>query len=244
VQFREFRVRLDKYIAKSTTYVVAQALVFIKNQRVSVNDQLVTEASYQVHSNNYVMLDGKRLTPRDSRYIMLNKPKGMVCSNVDDVYPSIFKLLDVDYPSQLHIVGRLDVDTTGLVLITDDGHWSFNLTSPHFKREKIYKVGLTRPISSDAVQCFLEGIALQGETALTLPAKLKIIDEYNVLLTLTEGRYHQVKRMFFAIGNKVKTLHRQQIDSLTLDIEVGQWRHLTLNEVKGLSIKSYKIKET
>jgi 16S rRNA pseudouridine516 synthase len=95
---------------------------------------------------------------------------------------------------------------------------------------------LSRPISADATQRLLEGILLQGESKLTLPAKLHIIDSYNVLLTITEGRFHQVKRMFSALGNRVKSLHRQQIGNLELDVEIGHWRSLTQAEVEALSI--------
>ena len=228
-------MRLDKFICKSTEYSLADSLALIENRRVVVNDIIVIGASHQVHKDNVVTLDGKILTSRSFRYLLLNKPIDMICSNVDEKYPSVLNLLNVDRVTELHIAGRLDADTTGLVLITDDGHWSFNLTSPRNKCEKVYKVLLSRPISPDATKRFLEGILLQGESNLTLPAKLHILDPYNVLLTLTEGRFHQVKRMFSAIGNRVKSLHRQQIGKLELDVDIGHWRSLTQTEVEELS---------
>ena len=231
-------MRLDKFICKSTEYSLAEAAALIENRRVVVNGIIVIERTHQVHNNNVVTLDGKILTSRNFRYLMLNKPIDMICSNVDEKYPSVLNLLNVDRVTELHIAGRLDVDTTGLVLITDDGHWTFNLTSPKNKCEKVYRVVLSRPISPDATTRFLEGILLQGESTLTLPAKLHIIDSYNVLLTITEGRYHQVKRMFAAIGNRVKSLHRQKIGNLALDVEVGHWRSLTQTEVEALSVIS------
>jgi len=229
-------MRLDKFICKSTEYSLADAIALIENRSAVVNGIITTGPSDQVHKNNVVTLDGKTLTPRSSRYLLLNKPIDMVCSNVDEKYPSVLNLLDVDRVTELHIAGRLDADTTGLVLVTDDGHWSFNLTSPKNNCEKVYKVELSRPISSDATKRFLEGILLQGESKLTLPAKLHIIDSYNVFLTLTEGRFHQVKRMFSAIGNRVKSLHRQQIGNLELDVDIGHWRNLTQVEVEALSV--------
>ena len=229
-------MRLDKYICKSTEYSLADAIALIENRRVVINGMISIRASDQVHKNNVVTLDGKILTSRSPRYLLLNKPIDMICSNIDEKYPSVLNLLEIDRVTELHIAGRLDVDTTGLVLITDDGHWSFNLTSPKNKCEKVYKVVLSRPISSDATKRFLEGILLQGESKLTLPAKLHIIDSYNVLLTLTEGRFHQVKRMFSAIGNRVKSLHRQQIGNLELDVDIGHWRNLTQVEVEALSV--------
>jgi len=230
-------MRLDKYICKSTEYSLIDATALIENGSVFVNNNITIEASQQVHKNNHVTLNGQILTLRAFRYILLNKPIDMICSNVDEKYPSIFNLIEVERASELHIAGRLDVDTTGLVLITDDGHWSYNLTSPKMQCEKIYKVELTRPISLDAAKFFLEGILLQGELKPTYPAKLHIVDSHNVYLTLTEGRFHQVKRMFAAIGNKVKSLHRQQISTLELDVGIGDWRYLTQAEVDALSVK-------
>jgi len=229
-------MRLDKFICKSTEYALLEALAVIKNRSISVNGIIAFEADHQVHKNNIVTLDGETLILRPFRYLLLNKPMDMICSNVDEKYPSVLNLLDVERVTELHIAGRLDADTTGLVLITDDGHWSFNLTSPKNKCEKMYQVLLSRPISSDATQRFLDGILLQGESNLTLPAKLHIIDPYNVSLTLTEGRFHQVKRMFSAIGNRVKSLHRQQVGNLELDVELGHWRSLTEAEVEALSV--------
>ena len=231
-------MRLDKFISKSTEYTLTNAIALIESERVVVNGNIASAASDQAHKNSVVTLDGKILTARSSRYFMLNKPVDTICSNIDERYPSALNLLEVDKVDELHIAGRLDADTTGLVLITDDGHWSFNLTSPKNNCEKLYKVVLVRPITSDAIPLFLEGMLLQGATKLTLPAKLHIIDSYNVLLTLTEGRYHQVKRMFVAIGNRVKTLHRQQIGNVELDVDIGHWRSLTQAEVESLSVNT------
>ena len=229
-------MRLDKFICKSTHYTLAEALILIERGRVVVNETVVLEVSHQVHKNSVVTLDGASLTTRPFRYFVLHKPMDMICSNVDEKYTSVLNLLDVGRVTELHIAGRLDADTTGLVLVTDDGHWSFNLTSPKNRCEKVYKVLLSRPIAPDAAQRFAEGILLQGESHLTHPAKLQIIDPCTVLLTLTEGRFHQVKRMFSAIGNRVKSLHRQQIGSLALDVGEGHWRSLTRAEVDALSV--------
>ncbi|MCL4141326.1 UNVERIFIED_CONTAM: hypothetical protein GTU68_039146 [Idotea baltica] len=229
-------MRLDKFICKSTEHSLHEALACIKAKKLTVNGMLAFDAAQQVHKNNVVTLNDKLLTPRPFRYLLINKPANMICSNVDEVYPSVLNLVDVDRKTELHIAGRLDADTTGLVLMTDDGHWSFNLTSPSNNCDKVYKVVLSRPISPDALCLFQQGMLLQGESKLTLPATLRIIDPYNVSLTLREGRFHQVKRMFSAIGNSVRSLHRQQIGNLALDVEIGHWRHLTSAEVEALSI--------
>ncbi|RTE64564.1 pseudouridine synthase [Amphritea opalescens] len=229
-------MRLDKYICKSTDYMLSDAVALIESGRVAVNGQSVIDCSAQVHKNNRVLLDGQILTLRPFRYYLLNKPADMICSNVDEHYPSALNLLKVERINELHIAGRLDADTTGLVLITDDGHWSFNLTSPKQQCEKVYRVTLSRPITEDAALRFQQGLRLQGESQITLPAKLQVIDPYDVRLTLTEGRFHQVKRMFSTIGNRVKSLHREQIGSLRLDVERGQWRTLSSAEVDALSV--------
>jgi 16S rRNA pseudouridine516 synthase len=202
---------------------------------VCVNGVAVRNEAVQVHENNQITLKGQNLTARAFRYLLINKPANMLCSNVDGVYPSIFSLLDVERLSELHIAGRLDADTTGLVLITDDGRWTFAITSPSGECHKVYRVKLAKPLVDDAAERFLQGIALDGEQGLTLPALLQIITAKEVLLTLTEGKFHQVKRMFAAIGNKVLSLHRESIGAVNADVEVGQWRYLTDAEVKSFN---------
>jgi 16S rRNA pseudouridine516 synthase len=228
-------MRLDKFVCKSTELTKIEAIQRINLGELSVNDQITTNEATQVHQNNTIMLNDVRLKARDFRYIMMHKPAGTICSNVDEAYPSLFNYLDVDKVSELHIAGRLDVDTTGLVLITDDGHWSFNITLPTKRCNKIYHVNLANNIAGDVVSKFEKGIKLQGEQQLTLPAILKVITSKEVLLTITEGKFHQVKRMFAAVGNRVVSLHREKIGDICLDVELGQWRYLTNEEVHSFT---------
>ena len=152
---------------------------------------------------------------------------------MDETYPSLLHLIDVDRAFDMHIAGRLDADTTGLVLITDDGRWSHNIISPKKQCEKVYRVWIRNPLKDDTAEKFTAGVQLQGEDSLTRPAKLEKIDEQEVLLTITEGKYHQVKRMFAAVGNKVVGLHREQIGPIKLaDLPLGEWRYLTQTEVE------------
>lgn len=185
----------------------------------------------QVYDDSEVTLEGKVLTLRPSRYIMVHKPLNTICSNIDEVYPSLFHHIKVDKAFDLHVAGRLDADTSGLVLVTDDGRWSHNIIMPDKQCEKVYRVSLRDPITEHVAEAFAQGVLLRGQTALTLPAKLKIISEHEVLLTITQGKFHQVKRMFRAVGNRVHALHRESIGELKLDIELGQWRHLTQQEI-------------
>ncbi|MGR5152376.1 pseudouridine synthase [Photobacterium swingsii] len=226
-------MRLDKFICKSTEFTNTEAIQLIVNQTVRVNDQIITDERSQVHKNNTVTLNGAILKPRAFRYLVLHKPAGTICSNKNEVYPSLFNCIDIDNVEELHIAGRLDADTTGLVLITDDGHWSFNITTPNKQCEKCYRVGLSRPIADDVGKKFKQGIALQGETQLTRPAKLEVINPTEVYLTITEGKFHQVKRMFSAVGNRVVSLHRESIGKVTLDVGIGEWRYLTNDEVES-----------
>lgn len=229
-----FAMRLDKFICKSTELSREQARTAIHAGEIRVNDETVIEEAIQVHENNCITLAGQRLVARPSRYLIMNKPPATLSSNVDGVYPSLFQWLDIDRACDLHIVGRLDADTTGLVLLTDDGRWSFNIIRPQQQCEKVYRVGLRDPLADDVAERFAQGLLLQGESAPTLPAGLEVVGPREVLLTITEGRFHQVKRMFAAVGNRVLSLHREQIGSLKLDVESGQWRHLTTDEVRQL----------
>jgi len=226
-------MRLDKFICKSTELTRSEAKKCIKQGKIIVNGEVVKDGAKQVHENNEITIEGKRLTARQSRYIMLHKPLDTICSNVDEGFPSVLHLIDVDKAFDLHIAGRLDADTTGLVLITDDGRWSHNIISPKKHCEKTYRVQLRYPVKADTALKFEHGIQLQGEESLTLPAKLIEITSQEVLLTITEGKYHQVKRMFAAVGNKVVGLHRDQIGIVSLgdDLALGQWRYLTDNEI-------------
>lgn len=227
-------MRLDKFICKSTDILRPEAIMLVREGEVSVDGKVFKNEATQVHENNCVAIGPRILTPRPSRYIMLHKPADTICSNVDEGYPSIFRYIDVERALDLHVVGRLDVDTTGLVLATDDGRWSYNIIHPTKQCEKTYRVGLRDLISAEAILKLEVGVQLQGVESLTLPAKVEIVSEKEILLTITEGRFHQVKRMLRAVGNRVVNLHRQQIGSVGLDVEVGQWRHLTIDEVASL----------
>ncbi|MCP8687360.1 pseudouridine synthase [Marinobacterium sedimentorum] len=224
-------MRLDKFVCKSTALTRNEATRAINAGELSVNGSVILDAATQVHENNSVRLNGLMLKARDFRYILLHKPAATICSNVDEVYPSVFNHIDVENPSELHVAGRLDADTTGLVLVTDDGRWSFDIIRPTRRCEKVYRVGLTYPIAEDVALRFKQGIQLQGETQLTLPASLEVISPREVLLTITEGRFHQVKRMFAAVGNRVLSLHRERIGQISLDVAVGQWRYLSADEI-------------
>ena len=224
-------MRIDKFICKSTELTRIEASAFLQAGKVLVDGKVFTNGATQVHEDNCVRLNGKRLISRPSRYIMVNKPKNILCSNVDEAYPSLFHQIQVEKAFDLHVAGRLDADTTGLVLVTDDGRWSYNIITPDKECKKTYRVTLRDEIKDAVVEQFKAGVLLQGMEKPTRPAHLEIVNKKEVLLTLTEGKFHQVKRMFRAVGNRVRALHRESIGSIQLDIGLGEWRYLTLREI-------------
>jgi 16S rRNA pseudouridine516 synthase len=239
-------MRLDKFICKSTELTRSEAKSLLKRGEVRVNGEVSKNSAMQVHENNSITIDGQELTARKSRYFILHKVADSICSNVDEVYPSVLNFIEVDKAFDLHIAGRLDADTTGLVLITDDGRWSHNVISPKKHCPKTYRVWLKHAIDDEKLALLIEqfkaGIQLQGEDGLTRPAVLTLVAEsdvdeqddyrHEVLLTITEGKYHQVKRMFAAIGNRVVGLHREQIGEIKLgDLAPAEWRSLTEQEI-------------
>lgn len=229
-------MRLDKYICQATRLTRSQAKKAISQGRISNKSSSIRNSAYKVTHNEAIYLDGKAITLRGPRYIMLNKPQDYICSTVDELLPSILNLLAVEKREQLFIAGRLDADTTGLTLITDDGQWSHRITSPRRKCAKRYRVTVAEPLPENAATLFAEGIQLKSEKQPCLPARLQMISDTEVLLTISEGKYHQVKRMFAALGNHVLKLHREQIGQIELDttLELGEWRYLTEFEVNSI----------
>lgn len=228
-------MRLDKFLAEQTGLTRSQAGKALKQGLVTVNDEIIKTGAVKIQSSDQIYFDGELLTwVENGQYFMLHKPQGYVCSHDDGDYPSIYQLFDYPLTNKLHSAGRLDVDTTGLVLLTDDGQWSHRITSPKHHCEKTYLVTLADPVESHYQTACQQGILLRGEKTPTKPASLQIIDDYNVNLTLSEGRYHQVKRMFAALGNKVMALHRWRIGDILLDenLAEGEYRPLTLDEQK------------
>lgn len=232
-------MRLDKFLSETTELTRSLAAKAIRQKRVAVNGQVVTQAATKVSAEDIVTLDDEQLELDSGfRYFLINKPAGYVCANRDSLHPLVFDLLtDEINKDKLHTVGRLDLDTTGLLLITDDGQFSHHLTSPRRKQSKTYRAWLAEDLCADAEERFLEGVMLDNDDKPTLPAELVRITEREVLLTIYEGRYHQVKRMFAALGNAVEKLHREQLGDLKLDEQAlpqGKYRPLETAEIELL----------
>ncbi|MEE3699749.1 16S rRNA pseudouridine(516) synthase RsuA [Mannheimia haemolytica] len=233
-------MRLDKFIAENTGLTRSQAAKVLKSGVVTVNGNIEKSGAAKISQEDEIYYEDQKLEwVEEGQYFMLYKPQDYICSHDDGEYPTVFQFFDYPLMTKLHTAGRLDVDTTGLVLLTDDGKWSHRITSPKHHCEKTYLVTLADPVEDFYAQRLAEGILLRGEKEPTLPAQLEILDDYNVNLTISEGRYHQVKRMFAALGNKVEALHRWRIGDVVLDerLEEGEFRSLTSEEIASFNGK-------
>lgn len=231
-------MRLDKFICDCTGLTRSQAGKLIRQGLVLVNQILCKQPATQVSSTDVVVLEDEQLQLIGLRYFVMHKPAGYVCSTDDPDHNTVFTLMDEPLMERLHTVGRLDLDTTGLLLITDDGQWSHKISSPKHQCAKTYRAWLADPVDASAIALFEDGVMLRGEKNLTKPAQLEIIAPQECLLTIHEGRYHQVKRMFAAIGNKVEQLHREKIGDFQLDatgLAQGEYRALTVAEAAALA---------
>ena len=226
-------MRLDKYISKSTELSKIEVAAALQNNEVRVAGRVNSNADFQVYKDKHVSLNNTHLALRPFRYLLFHKPANTLCTNVDETYPSVFNFINVSKKDELHIVGRLDVDTTGLVLITDDGSWTYKIITPKAQCEKVYRVKLRDTINQETILKLERGLLLQGIDEPTLPAKITVLSSDEVLLAITQGKHHQVKRMFRAVGNRVCGLHREKIGEVSLDIECGQWRYLTSEEINS-----------
>jgi 16S rRNA pseudouridine516 synthase len=228
-------IRLDKLLASLGYCSRREVPAFIRKGKVLVGGQPPQSSDQKVDPES-VTVDGSSLDPGTGMVVMLHKPSGYVCSS-DDVGRLVFELLPPRFSNRkppLACVGRLDKETTGLLLLTDDGALLHRLTSPRHKVPKIYEATLAEPLRGDEGEIFSSGtLMLKSETTPLKPSSLKILEPRRAQVTVTEGRYHQVRRMFAAVGNHVVTLHRLQIGSLTLrDLEEGKYRLLRHDEVE------------
>lgn len=228
-------MRLDRFICKSSELTLEQANEVLCQKRIKVDGKLTINHALQVHGHHLVELDGMHLIRRPFRYILFHKQANTLCSNKDEHYPSLFNSLDIDYKDDLHIVGRLDADTTGLVLLTDDGSWTFRIIHPDAECPKIYRVRLRYPLRPEDISKLEKGILLPGCDKLTKPAKIEFITPIEIYLEITEGRFHQVKRMMKALSNRVQSLHREQIGEIKLDVAPGKWRYLSHTEIESFT---------
>lgn len=230
-------MRLDKYLTNQGIGSRSQVKELIKSKKVFVNNVLENKPERHIDENNDVVsLDGVNLEYNKFYYYMLNKPPGVLTAVKDNNYKTVMDIMDVTPKEGLFPVGRLDKDTEGLLLITNDGELSHNLLSPKKHVNKTYYVELNGELIDSDIDLFAKGLDI-GEKNITKPAKLEILSGRNrAYITITEGKYHQVKRMFQAIGLTVTFLKRISMGSLILDknLKSGGYRKLTEEEISNL----------
>lgn len=226
-------MRLDKYLCHHAGLTRTEARAAIKTSIVTVNGEIVRSHGFKINLQDEIAILGKKIEEQGEIYLILHKPAGYICATEDEEQATVMELLPGYEEEGLHLAGRLDKDTTGLVLLSTDGKWTHKVTSPKKKFPKTYELETADPLHPDLVKQFEEGILLKDSPKPTAPAKLILLSEKTASLTLTEGRYHQVKRMFGACRNKVVNLHRSSVGELTLEgLEEGESRLLTEKEVQ------------
>lgn len=232
-------MRLDKFISKATQLSRKDGKKILHAGEITVNGNVVKDASLHIDTaNDDIEWAGEPLSvAMGNRYILLHKPEGFECTLKPKEYPIVTELIDVPEVASLRIVGRLDVDTTGALLLSDDGVFLHRVTGPKHHVAKVYDIILADPMNeaeqTQAVKEVAKGILLEGEFEKTQPAKLSFTDSTHATLILTEGKYHQVKRMMAYFGNKVRLLHRVSIGTITLEgLEKGESRFLTKAEIE------------
>ena len=235
------RARLDRFIATHTGVAQSEVRVLLAQHRIWVDGAPATAINQLVDEFTHVRCDEKILQSKTPVYMMLHKPVGVVSATRDDKHKTVIDLLDRQDRQQLHIVGRLDYNTSGLLLLTNDGRWSRALTEPTQKVAKRYCVTLENALTDDYIHAFAQGMYFSQEGIITRPATLTILSDYVAEVTLVEGRYHQIKRMFGRMHNRVLALHRTSIGNLPLDASLspGQSRELTQEEVHNIGKKNH-----
>ncbi len=230
------RRRLDQWLGQARGLSRAQAQRAIRRGEVQLDGEPVTDPGRHVGAGARIEFAGEMLTAPQPRYFMVYKPVGVVCATEDRAHRTVLDLIDVHNKAGLHPAGRLDIDATGLVLVTDDGEWSHRITAPRHKVAKRYRITLAESLTEAAATALAAGVQLRGEPKRCAPAVLEKLGERDVRLTIAEGKYHQVKRMLAAVGNHVLWLHRERIGTLELDpaLPEGGVRPLTHEEIQGV----------
>ena len=230
-------MRLDKFLCDTAGLTRTEAKNAVKKGQIAVNGQVQKAADFKVKENeDTVTFQGKPLSYAAFHYYMLHKPAGVITATEDKKESTVMDILKEEKVKNLFPVGRLDRDTEGLLLITDDGGLAHNLLSPKKHVDKEYLVKVRDSISEEDCKKLSEGVNI-GDEKPTAPAKVERVAEKEILLTIREGRFHQVKRMLQAVGNEVVYLKRLSMGSLRLpeDLEKGAYRPLSEEEI-------YKIK--
>lgn len=227
-------MRIDKFLAHNGFGSRNEVKKLLKEKHVYVNGKVIVKPSFKLNLDvDEVVVDDEAIKYSERVYYMINKPKGYICSHDTTIYPSILELIDT-YRDDLIIVGRLDVDTEGLLLISSDGKFSHRIAHGKNNVYKKYYVELEYPFDEKYIEEFKAGITLSD--AVLKPAYIEMIDKQSLYISISEGRYHQVKRMMKYANNEVMYLQRVQIGNLELDesLQIGEYRELTAVEIENI----------
>ncbi|MHC8298376.1 pseudouridine synthase [Pseudomonas sp. ZS1P83] len=228
-------MRVDRFLSNLPRFNRKQVRLLLVEKRVRIDGKIVSDPHAEVREFSRVDVDDEVLqVGKPVRHFMLHKPAGCVSATRDPEHPTVLDLIHEPDKDELHIAGRLDFNTTGLMLITNDGSWSRRLTQPQTKLPKVYYVETEQDIGPEYAVAFTEGLYFAFEDLTTQPAELVLLGAKSARLSIVEGRYHQVKRMFGHFDNKVLRLHRESMGPLVLDsaLKPGEYRALRTEEIQ------------
>jgi 16S rRNA pseudouridine516 synthase len=225
--------RLDKVLSHALNWSRSEVKKAIKEGWVLLNESIIKDAGIKISEDDVVKVQGEIIKCFPDEVIMIHKPMGVVCSKTDPHYPSVFEVFNLS-SKQYHMIGRLDQDTTGLLLLTTNGQLTHQLMTPSKKVNKHYQVTINQPITQEAISKLESGVDIQDES-LCEPAKVIVHEPTLIELIIHEGRYHQVKRMMKAVGYEVIQLHRSQVGFLKLgNLKENEYRACSEEEIMRL----------
>ena len=232
------KIRIDRFLCHMGIGSRSEIKKFLKTCRVKLNGKFKKSPNTQVDiDKDEILFDDEIVIYKEFTYLMLNKPKDYISATFDPKLPTVLELLEFPYSNmELFPVGRLDIDTTGFLILTNDGKFSYNVTNPKKKVNKKYLVTLRDDISSNQIESLENGIYFEKEDFTTENAKVEEISKREIYLTISEGKFHQVKRMLEYVGNEVVELKRVSIGNLSLDekLELREYREITNNELEEI----------
>lgn len=232
------KIRIDRFLCHMGIGSRSEIKKFLKTCRVKLNGKFEKSPNTLVDiDKDEILFDDEIVIYKEFTYLMLNKPKDYISATFDPKLPTVLELLEFPYSNmELFPVGRLDIDTTGFLILTNDGKFSYNVTNPKKKVNKKYLVTLRDDISSNQIESLENGIYFEKEDFTTENAKVEEISKREIYLTISEGKFHQVKRMLEYVGNEVVELKRVSIGNLSLDekLELGEYREITNTELEEI----------
>lgn len=232
------KIRIDRFLCHMGIGSRSEIKKFLKTCRVKINGKFEKSPNTQVDiEKDEILFDDEIVIYKEFTYLMLNKPKDYISATFDTKLPTVLDLLEFPYSNmELFPVGRLDIDTTGFLILTNDGKFSYNVTNPKKKVNKKYFVTLRDDITEGQIESLENGIYFEKEDFTTENAKVEEISKREIYLTISEGKFHQVKRMLEYVGNEVVELKRLSIGNLTLDkeLKLGDYREITNGELEEI----------